>query len=165
MIEALAPIERRAGDSGERAAAEWIAERLGRAGCDVAIDEEQFLDGYARIFSRLSGASVAAGVTALAFPRTRKLAGVAAAAATLAIADDVSNGRRLFRRATTEPRETWNVVAECGDVTAERTLVVLAHHDSAPTGLIFDDRAQQLGREIAFRACSSGSTPRFRCGG
>jgi hypothetical protein len=35
-----------------------------------------------------------------------------------------------------------NVVARAGDPTAQRTLVVLAHHDAAPTGAIFDDRAQ-----------------------
>jgi Zn-dependent M28 family amino/carboxypeptidase len=34
------------------------------------------------------------------------------------------------------------VVAGCGDARAERTLVVLAHHDAAPTGRIFDERAQ-----------------------
>jgi Peptidase family M28 len=142
VIETLAPIERRAGADGERQAADWIVTRLRAAGCDAAIEEEQFLDGYARLFSRLSGASAAAGLTALAIPRARKLAGAAAAAVTLAIADDISNGPRLFRRATTPPGVTWNVVGACGDVTAERTLVVLAHHDSAPTGRIFDDRAQ-----------------------
>ena len=35
-----------------------------------------------------------------------------------------------------------NVVGTCGDTGAERTLVVLAHHDAAPTGAIFDDRLQ-----------------------
>src|SRR5207302_807650 len=52
------------------------------------------------------------------------------------------NGPRVVRRATTPPSTTWNVVARCGDQTAERTLVVLAHHDAAPTGAIFDDRLQ-----------------------
>jgi hypothetical protein len=37
---------------------------------------------------------------------------------------------------------TQNVVATAGDPDAERTLVVLAHHDAAPTGFIFDDRLQ-----------------------
>jgi Zn-dependent M28 family amino/carboxypeptidase len=41
------------------------------------------------------------------------------------------------------------VVASCGDQRAERTLVVLAHHDAAPTGRIFDERAQVwLGRRF-----------------
>ena len=80
VVEALAPIERRAGTDGEREAAEWIAERLKAAGCEAAVEEEQFLDGYARTMSKLTRASVVAGLTALAVPAARKLAGAAAAA-------------------------------------------------------------------------------------
>jgi Peptidase family M28 len=140
VIEALAPIERRAGSAGERQAADWIAGRLRAVGCEAEVEEEQFLDGYARLLSSLAAAGGLAGLTALISPRARRLAGVAAAAATVAIADDVSNGPRLARRATTPPRATWNVVGRCGPGSAPRTLVVLAHHDAAPTGKIFDDR-------------------------
>jgi hypothetical protein len=147
VVETLAPIERRAGSDGEREAAEWIAARLKAAGCDAAIEEEQFLDGYARTMSKLTGAGVVAGLAALAVPAARKLAGAAAAGATLAIADDISNGPRLFRRATTKPRTTWNVIAVCGDPAAPRTLVLLAHHDAATTGKIFDDSAQSWAGE------------------
>ena len=52
-------------------------------------------------------------------------------------------GLRVFRRAASRGSlPTWNVVAVAGDRDVERTLVVLAHHDAAPTGAIFDDRAQ-----------------------
>jgi Peptidase family M28 len=142
VIEELAPLERRAGSDGERVAAEWIAARLESAGCPAVVEEEDFLDGYAPVISKLATASGVASATALLAPRARKLAGVVAAAVTAAIADDISNGPRLFRRATTPPRTTWNVVGSCGDASAPRTLVVLAHHDAAPTGKIFDDRAQ-----------------------
>ena len=122
VVETLAPIERRAGSDGEQQAAEWIAARLrGRAA--TRIEEEQFLDGYARTMSKLTSAGLLAGLTALAIPPARKLAGAAAAGATLAIADDISNGPRLFRRATAKPRTTWNVVGVCGDRAAPRTLV------------------------------------------
>jgi hypothetical protein len=141
VVEALAPLQRRAGSPDEEQAARWIAQRLERAGCQVRVDEEQFLDGYARVIGTLAGGAALAGVAALG-RRTRKAAAAAAALVTAAIADDVSNGPRLFRRATTPPRPTWNVVAGCGDPEAERTLVVLAHHDAAPTGAIFDDTAQ-----------------------
>jgi Peptidase family M28 len=140
VIEALAPIERRAGSDGERQAADWIAERLRATGCDARVEEEQFLDGYARLLSSLAAAGGVAGLAALVSPRARRLAGAAAAAVTVAIADDVSNGPRLARRVTTPPRPTWNVVARCGSGSAPRTLVVLAHHDAAPGGKIFDDR-------------------------
>ncbi len=147
MIETLAPIERRAGSPGEEQAARWLSERLARAGCETRIDEEQFLDGYARVIGSLAAAGALAGVAALR-TRWRRAAGVAGAAVTVAIADDISNGPRLFRRATSKPLPTWNVVGVAGDRGAERTLVVLAHHDAAPTGAIFDDRAQTAAGEM-----------------
>jgi hypothetical protein len=141
VVEALAPLERRAGSAGEEQAARWIAERLRGAGCETEVEEEQFLDGYAKVIGTLAAAGAVAGAAALT-KRLRKPSAAAAALVTAAIADDVSNGPRVFRRLSTPPRPTWNVVAQCGDPTAERTLVVLAHHDAAPTGAIFDETAQ-----------------------
>jgi hypothetical protein len=141
VVETLAPLDRRAGAPGERDAAEWIAARLVQAGCEASIDDEEFLYGYAKVIGSLAAAGAVAGLAALLKP-TRALGAVAAAAVTAAIADDISNGRRFYRRATTPPATTTNVVATCGDRDAEYTLVVLAHHDAAPTGAIFDDRAQ-----------------------
>ena len=141
VVETLALLERGAGSPGEAEAAQWIAARLTQAGCEVEIDDVQFLDGYAKLIGTLAAAGVAAGVAALIKP-TRAFGGAAAAAISAAIADDISNGPRVFRKATTEPRTTQNVVATCGDPGAEHTLVVLAHHDAAPTGAIFDERGQ-----------------------
>ncbi|HWE08853.1 MAG TPA: M28 family peptidase [Solirubrobacteraceae bacterium] len=138
MIETLAPLERAAGSEDERRAAVWIEERVRAAGCSAQIEDEEFLDGYAANMRTLALASGVAGVAALASRRLRAPAGALAAAAAGAIADDVSNGPRLFRRLTSSPRTTWNVVASCGSRHAPRTLVVLAHHDAAPTGKIFD---------------------------
>ncbi|MDQ6606070.1 MAG: peptidase M28, partial [Actinomycetota bacterium] len=141
VIEALAPLERGAGSAGERQAAHWLADRLRQAGCATQVDEEDYLPGYAEVIGTLAAAGALAGVAALG-RRTRKLAAAAAATVTAAIADDISNGPRVYRRMRSAPATTWNVVAKCGDAEAERTLVVLAHHDAAPTGAIFDDRAQ-----------------------
>jgi len=142
VIEALAPLERRAGSEGERAAAVWLAERLSAAGCAAEVQEEAFHDGYARVMSSLTSTSAVAGVAALASRRARRLAGAVAGGVAAAIADDVSNGPRLYRRATNPPRTTWNVIGRCGAADAPRTLVVLAHHDAAPTGKIFDQTFQ-----------------------
>jgi Zn-dependent M28 family amino/carboxypeptidase len=147
VIESLAPLERRAGSRDEERAARWISERLAHAGCESAVEEEQFLDGYARVIGPLAAAGALAGAAALG-RRWRAAAGAAGAMATAAIADDISNGPRLFRRATVRARPTWNVVAAAGDEAAARTLVVLAHHDAAPTGAIFDDRAQSKLGEL-----------------
>jgi hypothetical protein len=142
VIAALAGVERRAGEPGEEQAADWIAQRLRAAGAPATVEEAAFRDGYAKVIRNLAAIGVAAGVGALASRRLRRAGGTAAAAATLAIADDISNGPRVVRRMSGRPRRTWNVVAECGDLSAERTLVLLAHHDAAPTGKIFDDRLQ-----------------------
>jgi hypothetical protein len=149
VIVALAGLERRAGSPGEEEAARWLARRLDGAGCQTQIDEEQFLDGYARVIGTLARVGALAGLTALCQPRARRLVAAAATAVTAAIADDISNGPRVFRRATTRPQSTWNVIGRCGDQTADRTLVLLAHHDAAPTGVIFDQRVQAwLGEQF-----------------
>jgi hypothetical protein len=148
-IRHLAGIYRPSASPGEREAAEWIANRLEVAGCAAArIEEEQFLDGYAPLIGALSAAGALIGVGHLARARRHpggRCARAAATAAALtagAIADDISNGPRIARRAAIKPKTTWNVVAECSDMQADRTLVVVAHHDAAPTGAIFDDTVQ-----------------------
>jgi Zn-dependent M28 family amino/carboxypeptidase len=90
----------------------------------------------------LGAAGVVAGVAALrgwgrALPAA--LGGLAAAA----IADDVSNGGRFWRKLVTRPKPTWNVIADAGDPDGPVTLVVLAHHDAAPTGHVFDQTLQK----------------------
>jgi hypothetical protein len=106
------------------------------------VEEERFRDGYAKQLLPLGAAGAVAGATAL-LGRGRALPGAIAAAATAAIVDDVSNGKRPWRKLITRPKATWNVVAETGEGAGEITLVVLAHHDAAPTGRIFDQTQQQ----------------------
>lgn len=141
VVQELAPLERRAGSEGERQAAEWIARRISETGWPAQVQEEEFYDGYAHVIGSLAAAAAVAGVGALT-TRLRKPAGLVSGLVAAAIADDISNGPRLFRKAITERKATWNVIATAGEEGAERTLVVLAHHDAAPTGAIFDERAQ-----------------------
>ncbi|WP_320669403.1 M28 family peptidase [Patulibacter defluvii] len=148
VVERLAPLERRAGSPAEHEAAVWIAERLTAAGAPARVEEAEFLDGYAPLIAKLSAVGAAAGVLGLA-RRGRGLAAAVAGAAAAAIADDVSNGPRVARKATQQPQTTWNVVAEAGDPEAERTLVVMAHHDAAPTGAAFDQTLQRTAARLA----------------
>ena len=106
-----------------------------------------YLDGYARLHAALSAVGALAGLAALCGQgaAARRLAGAGAAAA---IADDCANWSRFARRALAERRKTWNVVAETGDRTADRTLVLMAHHDAAPTGAVFDDTAQRKANDL-----------------
>lgn len=147
VVEALAPLEKRAGSEGERHAAEWLAERLTGAGARARIDQVTFRDGYALQLLPLGSAGALAGALALS-GRARVPAAIVSALAAVAIADDADNRRRVWRKLITRPKPTTNVVAHVGAEDAERTLVVLAHHDAAPTGRIFD---QSLQREIARR--------------
>lgn len=147
VVTTLAPLERGAGSEGEAQAAQWIADRLQAAGAPARVESVEYRDGYARLLGPLGTTATIAGAVALT-GRARKLAALIGGLTALAIADDVDNRRRVWRRLARRPRPTTNVVAEVGDLAADRTLVVLAHHDAAPTGWIFD---QSLQRVIAHR--------------
>ncbi len=142
VTEALAPLDREAGSEGEREAAEWLAARLERAGAAARIEEEEFLDGWPDLHAGLTGAGVAAGLLALTGRGRAAAIGAGGAAAAL-LADDASNGIRPLRRAIGDRKPTWNVVAELGDPDAERTFVVIAHHDAAHGGRAFDQTLQR----------------------
>jgi hypothetical protein len=141
VIEQLAPLERAPGSPGEAEAATWLAQRLRDAGCDADIEAAHYHDGYARPIGALAALTTLGGLLALR-RRGRVAGGMLAALAGAAIADDVANTHRVFRRQLTKPLPTQNVVAISGDRDADRTLVVLAHHDAASTGVIFDPRFQ-----------------------
>ena len=142
VIETLAPIERAAGSEGERQAAFWIADRLTAAGAPARVEEAKFRGDFPGVVGALAAAGAAAGVAATT-RRGRRLGAIAGAAAAGLIADDISNGARPFRKLVRPERTTWNVIAEAGDEEADRTIVVLAHHDAAQTGFIFDPRFQE----------------------
>jgi len=142
VIEPLAKLTRRAGSADERRAAEMIVEAFARAGAPAQVEEVPFRDGYARLLMPLAATGLLVGLHS-SRGRRRPLSALVAGAATAALVDDVENGRRLWRRAVARPRPTWNVVAEVGDPDADRTLAVMAHHDAAPTGRVFDPTFQR----------------------
>jgi hypothetical protein len=142
VVEELAGFERRAGSEGEHRAAEWIARRLRACDCEAEVEEADFHAGYAGLMRGISLAGSAAGIATLAARGLRPPAAAVAALAGAAMADDIANGPRLARRVIQRREPTWNVVGSAGDPSAARTLVLLAHHDAAPTGAIFDDRLQ-----------------------
>lgn len=126
VIRALAPVERPPGSDGERRAAEWLAERLGGA----RLEEHRIHGGFWKPIGLLS-AIAAVGNRALA------------AGAALALVDEIDCGSYVFRNLLGRRATAVNVVAERGDPDAERTLVVMAHHDAAQSGLIFHSGPQR----------------------
>jgi hypothetical protein len=148
VVETLAAIERPPCSPGEREAAEWLARRLERAGCErVELEEEDAWGGYLPTAAGL-GAVAAAGAL-LALSGRRAAGGFAALAAAVALVDDVQNGPRVVRRLARRRRTTVNVVARTGDPAAQRTLVVLAHHDAHQAGRFYDQGLQQAIHRLA----------------
>jgi acetylornithine deacetylase/succinyl-diaminopimelate desuccinylase-like protein len=133
VVRELASYERPSASDGERRAAEWLVGELERVGArEVRIETERAHGGYWWPLGILN-----AGTLGVAAAGRRRLVALAGAIAAAAIWDDVSGGRLWFRRRLLPRRPTHNVVAELGDPRAERTVVFIAHHDAAHTGLVF----------------------------
>jgi hypothetical protein len=142
-VDHLSAIERPSASPGERRAAEWIAERLRAEGLHATVEEERAHPGFWWPIGLLNAIALAAA--ALPFGR------VVAAAAAAALVDDVDHRRRAFRRLLPR-RPTYNVTAVAGDPAAERTVVIVAHHDAAHGGMIFDTRGlEALARRFPSR--------------
>lgn len=150
-IRVLAEIERPSASDGERRAAEWIAGVLRELGCEAVVEPERAHGGYWWPLGLSNLGAAAAALLALRRPaRGTRLFGVLAGAiGAAAVWDDVSGGRLWFRRAILPHRPTWNVVAETGDRTAQRTLVFVAHHDAAHSGLVFHPALGRIPPRIA----------------
>lgn len=137
VVEKLAPINRTPCSTGEREAAEWIAGRLESAGARAVRLEEE--NSWGTFPPTLAGLGLFGVLGTLLTLRGRRARGALVAGATLAgLVDEIQNGPRVLRRAVRRAKKTTNVVAEIGDPEADRTLVVLAHHDAAQTGFVFD---------------------------
>jgi acetylornithine deacetylase/succinyl-diaminopimelate desuccinylase-like protein len=146
VVRELASYERPSASEGERRAAEWLAGELRAAGCrEVRVEEERAHGGYWWPLGLLNAGS------ALAAMLGRLPAALVGGVASAAVSDDVSGGRLWFRRRTLPHSPTWNVVAEAGDQGAARTVVFVAHHDAAHSGLVFHPALPRIGMRLAPR--------------
>ena len=137
VVTTLAPIDRTPCSSGERRAAEWLGDRFRTAGCsEVVLEEEPAWGTWPPNVTALGALSILSTLLVVAGRRVK--GAVLSLLALAGFLDEVANGPRIFRRAVRTKKTTTNVVASIGKSDAERTLVVLAHHDAAQTGRIFD---------------------------
>ncbi len=144
VVRELASYERPSASQGERRAADWLAGEFRAAGCSrVRVEEERAHGGYWWPLGLLNAAS------ALAALLGRRLAAVVGGLAAAAVYDDVSGGRLWFRRRLLPHRPTWNVVAEAGDPYGARTVIFIAHHDAAHSGLVFHPALPRIGMKLA----------------
>jgi Peptidase family M28 len=139
-LDELCSGERESASEGERRAAEWLAGELRVAGArDARVEEEPEANGtFWWPIGLLAGAGVLAGLAARRGGRaTRAVAAVTGAAASALIADELPPGKRRFRRLLPK-RSAHHVLAEIGPADAERTVVLMAHHDAAHTAFFFN---------------------------
>ncbi len=130
-VERLAALDRGSGSSGERAAAELLVEELRGLGAKVAAEPERIHGTYWWPTAITSAVAVLAGL------RRGRGAAAAALLATAASADDIRPAFRVLRRWFLPKKDTLNVTAEFGPPDASHTVVLVAHYDSAHSGLIF----------------------------
>jgi Peptidase family M28 len=133
LVGELSAIDRPSASEGERAAAQWVAERFRELGATARVEVEQAHGGYWTPLGLLCALGAAGS---LAGRRSRLLGAALSGAAAAGIWDDVSAGAHRFRRFLPS-RPAYNVVAEIGPADAERVVVLVAHHDAARSGLIF----------------------------
>jgi hypothetical protein len=135
LLDQLCAIERPSASPGERRAAEWLLEQLAELGIDGRIESEPAHGTYWWPLGIAAAASAAAGL--LVRRGHRVTGGALAALAAIAAVDDMppSGGRRL--RALLPKGERSQVVAQFGPERAERTVVIMGHHDAPRSGALY----------------------------
>lgn len=146
IITDLASIHRPSASPGEQHAAERIAELLGAMGVRCRLQQGPAHGEYFRPLALLCAAGAAAGLIGRrSRPAAATLAGLAAAG----IYDDVTGGRMLFRRLLGRRQTTTNVIGQIGADDAEQTVVIVAHHDAARSGLIFNPALAEIADRLS----------------
>lgn len=155
-LEELERIERPSASEGERRAAEWLVGQFAELGAEARIEAERAHGTY---WWPLGIGAALGALGAVAGLRGRRLLGALLGAAGAAgIADDFPPGKRRLRRALPE-RTTYNVVCELGDPKAERTVVLISHHDAAHSGLVFHPALPELADRLGLVEKSDTSPP------
>jgi len=159
VITQYSAVKRLPTSPGEEAVATSLAARFAALGLPARVETVSATSSYALPIGLLSAIGVAAGAAGIVPGVLRWVAVAVAILASAAIADDVAGGRRWFRRIAIPLRQAYNVVVEAGDPQAGRAVVVLTHHDAAPSGVIFDQRplrwiARHLPKLIAMAKTS-----------
>ena len=132
-IEHLTSWERPSASEGERRAAEWIAGELRELGFAAEVEEESAHGTYWWPIGIFTGLAALAGLLG-----RRVLGTLAGAFGAMGVWDECGLWRGHWTRAWLPKRSTWNVVGRGGDPDAERTVAIVAHHDAAHGGAVFD---------------------------
>jgi hypothetical protein len=155
-LEELERIERPSASEGERRAAEWLVGRFAALGAGARIEAEPAHGTYWWPLGIGAALGALGGILGL---RGRRAAGTAlAGAAAAGMATDFPPGKRPIRRLLPR-RTTYNVVCELGPAEAERTVVLIAHHDAAHSGIVFHPQLPQIANRLGLIERSDTSPP------
>jgi hypothetical protein len=156
LAEELQAIHRPSASEGERRAAEWLVARLAEVGAEARIEAEPAHGTY---WWPLGVGAAAGALAGLATLRGRRLLGAAlGGAAAAGMATDFPPGKRLLRRLLPR-RTTYNVVCEIGPADAERTVVVMAHHDAPHSGIVFHPGVPRVADRLGLIERTDTSPP------
>jgi Peptidase family M28 len=155
-LEELERIDRPSASEGERRAAEWLVGRFGELGAEARIEAEPAHGTY--WWPLGIGAALGALGGILGLRGRRLLGGALAGAAAVGMASDFPPGKRLLRRYLPR-RTTYNVLCELGPADAERTVVVIAHHDAAHSGLVFHPELPNIANRLGLIERTDTSPP------
>jgi hypothetical protein len=155
-VEALSAIERRAATPGDRESAEWVAGRMREIGLDdVRIEPFRCHSTWAIPY----GAHHLLGLLAARLPAPLRIPLALATAASYEA--DYTGRSHALRSLVPGAGEGHNVtgrIPKGSDPFRKPTLVLVAHHDAAHTGWVWDPRFLEGGRNHARR---TGTTPSF----
>ena len=156
QLEELEQIDRPSASEGERRAAEWLVECFTELGAEARIEAEPAHGTY--WWPLGIGAALGALGGALALRGRRLLGALLGAGAAAGMASDFPPGKRHLRRFLPR-RTTYNVVCELGAADAERTVVLIAHHDAAHSGLVFHPELPNIADRLGMIERSDTSPP------
>ncbi|HVD39521.1 MAG TPA: M28 family peptidase [Solirubrobacterales bacterium] len=155
-LEELERIERPSASDGERQAAEWLVAQFAELGAEARIEPE---DAHGTYWWPLGIGAGLGALGAVAALRGRRLLGtLLGLVGGAGMADDFPPGERRLRRFLPR-RTTYNVVCELGDPTAERTVILIAHHDAAHSGLVFHPAIPELAARLGLTEKTDTSPP------
>ncbi|MDO8212294.1 M28 family peptidase [Conexibacter sp. CPCC 206217] len=145
-VEQLSAMRRDSAGAGERASAAWVAQRLRGAGAqDVRIEPFRYTPTYTHAYA-LHAAAIGAGAVL-----GGRRGGVLALAALASYELDVS-GRLQWLRRWLPRGDGANAIGRLPARGPKRaTLVVVAHHDAAHTGLIWNPALSEGGAALRLR--------------
>jgi hypothetical protein len=156
LLEELERIDRPSASEGERRAAEWLVERFAELGAEARIEAEPAHGTY--WWPLGIGAALGALGGILTLRGRRLLGGALAGAAAIGMASDYPPGKRILRRFLLR-RTTYNVVCELGPDDAERTAVLIAHHDAAHSGIVFHPELPNIADRLGMIERTDTSPP------